>query len=81
MDNQKVKADQVLDVEVKAEHDTPLNIHIWKKMDIRKVKVDHLTLLACLPYNLSLVSILEVKGPEIFAECFGNVYFTKFSQN
>ena len=49
-------------------------------MDIRKVKVDHLALLACLPYTLSLVSILEVKVPEICAECFGNVYFTKFSQ-
>ena len=41
-------------------------------MDIRKVKVDHLTLLACLPYTLSLVLNLEVKTPQICTEHFGN---------
>ena len=66
MDNQKVRANVI--VKAKAAHDTSLNIHIWKKVDIRKVKVDHLTLLACLPYTLSLVSNLEVKVPKICAE-------------
>ena len=70
-----------LGVKVKAEHAHPLNIYIWKKMDIRKVKVDHLALLAYLPCTLSLVSNLEVKAPTICAEHFGNIYFTKFSQN
>ena len=63
------------------EHDTPLNIHIWKKMDIQKVKVDHLTLLACLPSTLSLVSNLEVKAPKICAEPFGNAYLIKLIPN
>ena len=67
-------------MKVKAEYDTPLNIHIWNKMDIGKVKVDQLTLLACLPYTLSLVSNLEVKAPKICAK-LGNVYFIKFIQN
>ena len=44
MDNCKVKADQMTWCEGQgwAWHH-PLNIHIWKKKDIRKVKVDHLT--------------------------------------
>ena len=50
-------------------------------MDIGKVKVDQLTLLACLPYTLSLVSNLEVKAPKIYAELFGNVYFIKLIPN
>ena len=44
-------------------------------MDIWDVKAGQLTLLACLPCALSLVSNLEVKAPKICAELFGNVYF------
>ena len=46
-----------------------------------KVKVDQLTLLACLPFALSLVSNLEVEVPKICAEHFCNVYFIKFIPN
>ena len=49
-------------------------------MDIGKVKVDQINLLACLPYTLSLVSNLEVKAPKICAELFGNVYFIQVIQ-
>ena len=48
-------------------------------MDIRKVKVDHLTILACLPCTLSLVSSFEVEAHEIYAKYFDNMYFIKFS--
>ena len=64
-------------MKVKAEHATPPTIYIWRKMDIGKVKVDHLTLHICLPYTLSVVSNLKVKAPKICAEHFGNVYFNK----
>ena len=57
------------------------DLHIWKKIDIRKVKVDHLTLLANLPCTLSLVSNLEVKAPKICAEHFGKIYFIKLILN
>ena len=50
-------------------------------MDIGKVKVDQLTLLACLAHTLSQVSNLEMKGPKVCAECFGNVYFIKLVTN
>ena len=44
-------------------------------MDIGKVKVDQLTLLACLPDTLSLVSNVELKTPKICTEHFGSVCF------
>ena len=50
-------------------------------MGIGEVEVDQLTLLACLPYTLSLVSNLEVKAPKMCAEHFGNVYFIKLIPN
>ena len=56
-----------------------LIIHIWKKMDIRKVKVDHQTILACLPWALSLVSSCEWDAPKICAKHFNNMYFIKFN--
>ena len=57
------------------EHDIPLIYHIWKKMDIRKVKVDHLTLLVSLPGTLNLVSKLEVEASGFCVEFYGNIYF------
>ena len=48
-------------------------------MDIRKVKVDHLTILACLPCSLSLVSGFEVEAHKICVKHFDNVYFIKFN--
>ena len=56
-----------------------LNIHTWKKMDIRKVKVDHLTILACLPCTLILVSSFEGETPKICAKHFDNMYFIQFN--
>ena len=52
----------------------PLIYHIWKKMDIRKVKVDHLTLLACLPLSLGLVCSLVEEATRIYAGLFGNIF-------
>ena len=74
MDIVKVKADQLTHSEgqdwsadsvwrSRLSMPYPLIYHIWKKMDIRKAKVDQPTLVACLPYTLSLVSNLEVKAP------------------
>ena len=57
----------------------PLKYHIWKKMDIWKVKVGQLTVLACLPCTLSLVSNLEVETSKIYVELFGNIYFMKIN--
>ena len=48
-------------------------------MDIRKVKVDHLTILACLPCTPSLVSSFEREAPKICAKHFDNVYFIRFN--
>ena len=48
-------------------------------MDIRKVKVDHLTILACLPCTLSLVSHFGVEAPKICAKHFDIMYFIKFN--
>ena len=75
MDILKVKADQLTQYESRLSMPYPLYVHIWKKMDIGKGKVDQPTLLSCLPYTLSLVSNLEVKAPKIYAELFGNFIF------
>ena len=48
-------------------------------MDIRKVKVDHLTILACLPCTLCLVLHFEVETHKICAKHFDNMYFIKFN--
>ena len=48
-------------------------------MDIRKVKVDHLTLLACLPSTLILLLSFEVEEHKICTKHFDNVYFIKFN--
>ena len=48
-------------------------------MDIRKVKVDHMTSLACLPCTLSLFSSFEVEAHTICANHYDNVYFIKFN--
>ena len=48
-------------------------------MDIRKVKVDHLTILSYLPYTLSLVSGFEGKAHKICAKHFDIMYFIKFN--
>ena len=45
------------------------------KMDIRKVKADQLTLLACMPYTLCLVSNLEEETSEVCVGHFGTRYF------
>ena len=50
-------------------------------MDIWKVKVDQLTLLACLPCTLSLVSNLEVETSKIYVELFDNINFIKLIPN
>ena len=47
--------------------------------DIGKVKVDHLTLLACLPCTLSWVSGFKVEAHKICAKHFDNVHFIKFN--
>ena len=44
-------------------------------MDIRKVKTDQLTLPACLPCALSLVSNLEEETSGICVELLANIYF------
>ena len=75
------KADQLTQYEGQGCDCHTLNIHIWKKMDIGKVKVDQLTLHACLPYTLSQVSDLELKAPKICTKLFGNVYFIKLIPN
>ena len=48
-------------------------------MDIRKVKIDYLTILACLLCTLSLVSSFEGEAPKICAKHFDNMYFIKFN--
>ena len=48
-------------------------------MGIKKVKVDYLTLLACLSFTLNLVSSFEVEAHKICAKHFDNVYFIKFN--
>ena len=50
-------------------------------MDIKKVKVDHLILLACLPTSFSLVWNLEKETPRIYVGLFGNIYFQNLIQN
>ena len=57
--------------------DTPLHLPNMGKMDIRKVKADQLTLLACMPYTLSLVSNLEEETSGICVGLFGHRYFIK----
>ena len=48
-------------------------------MDIRKVKADQLTLLACLSCTISLVSNSEVEASRMCVELFGNIYFIYFN--
>ena len=57
----------------------PHFLPIWIKMDIRKVKVDQLTLLACIPCSLSLVTNLEEEASVICIGLFGHRYFIKIN--
>ena len=75
----KVKADSWLRWKAKAD---PLtwskgqgHFHIWKKMDILKVKDGHLILLACLPIAPSLVWKVDGATPNLWQVVWQNIYF------
>ena len=72
MDNPKVKADQLTQREgqgwsadmvwrSRLNMTQTLNIQIWKKMNIRKVKVDHLTTLPVCPVPSVWSQVLKEK--------------------
>ena len=75
----KVKADSWLGWQAKADLLTGSegqgHFHIWKKMDILKVKDGHLTLLAYLPIALSLIWKYDGATPNLWQSVWQTIYF------